>query len=513
MNIYFEIERLINFAIKKNLATNSDINYLRNKYLFLLQLDNYDFSFDSKQLEQIATENLEYPDELLNNIYNYCSNSQITTLGPYKEIVIANLMDVLLPLPNIIRSEFDNITKQNGIVSALEYYYNLSINSNYIKLQDLTKNNKWINSTSYGDFEITINLAKPEKDPKQIALIKKSISSSYPKCLLCSENEGFSGNYNHPSRTNLRIIPVTLNNENWFFQFSPYQYFNEHSIIFSASHRDMLISDNTFKALLDFVDIFPHYIIGANADIPIVGGSILNHDHFQAGNYTFPLEKAKSTHSISWDNYPSITGKILHWPLSVISLTGNRNEILNLTNTIFNCWLDYSDSSHEIISHSDERHNAINPIVRKNSNNSYTMYIILRNNRTNETYPDGIFHPHRHLHHIKKENIGLIEAMGLAILPGRLQNEIKAIKNIILSLSLNEIESISNTNNIFKHKNWLKELINSDQINEQNFEQIIKLGITQKFVEVLMCCGVFNNCNDSFIKFVQKTNGKIINLN
>ncbi len=366
VSISFEIERLINFAIQNCLIEPCDVNYIRNHYLNLFN--------ETTPKKHDIDEILLYPDSILDNMYQYVVSNNLN-LGSTEDIIKCRIMDVLIPRPNIVRSTFNLLHKNQGINLALEYFYKLSIASNYIKVVDIKKNQHWLTATKYGDLEITINLSKPEKDPKEIAKAKLHPKNDYPSCLLCLENEGFAGDYNKLSRFTHRIIPLNLNSETWYFQFSPYAYYTNHSIIFSSKHRDMKIGTDTFKALFDFVDLVPHYIIGANADIPIVGGSILTHDHFQAGSHVFPMEKAKILNEIVWNEAPQVNGYILDWPLSVIKIVGTKDDLLNLCMNILSKWLQYNDESVDIISYSTERHNTLNPIVRKTEDDKYKLYL------------------------------------------------------------------------------------------------------------------------------------------
>ena len=497
--INFEIERLINFAIQNILIEPCDINYIRNHYLNLFN--------ETTPKKYDIDENLLYPDLILENMYQYVVSNKLN-LGATEDIIKCRIMDILIPRPNIVRSTFNLIHKNHGINLALQYFYNLSIASNYIKVTDIQKNQHWLTKTQYGDLEITINLSKPEKDPKEIAMAKLQPKSDHPNCLLCLENEGFAGDYNKPSRFTHRVIPLSLNDETWYFQFSPYAYYANHSIIFSSEHRDMKISSDTFKALFDFVDLVPQYIIGANADIPIVGGSILTHDHFQAGSHVFPMEKAKTHSEIIWNEVPNIKGYILDWPLSVIKLIGTKDDLLKLGVNILSKWVEYSDESVDIVHHTTERHNTLNPIVRKTEDDKYELYLILRNNRKNETYPDGIFHPHREFHNIKKENIGLIEAMGLAILPGRLDNELEQIA-VLLNYP-DKINDINKSHPLWQHKDFIKEVCRRYDPFKSDF---LKKEVGQKFMQVLECSGVFKNDNNgiaAFKRFITHINAQIV---
>lgn len=507
MNINYEIERLINFAIQHKLIKFTDKTYICNQFYYLLQIKPQEEQQDTLNGIQ---ETLEYPDQILNNIYEYVLDNSELNLGLTKDMVTCRLMDVFIPHPSHIESQFKEIYANNGSSNALEYFYNLSIASNYIKMEDINKNQHWLSNTPYGDLEITINLSKPEKDPKEIEKAKRQKATGYPKCLLCLENEGYAGDYTKPSRFTHRIIPLSLNNETWYFQFSPYVYYNQHSIIFSKQHRDMKIDNNTFNALFDFVDMFPDYVIGANADIPIVGGSILSHDHFQAGKHIFPMDKAQVREVIKFNQYPKVKSEVLDWPLSVIRLRGNKTDLLNLSNKILKNWINYSDESVDVLNYTTERHNALNPILRKIDSNLYQLNLILRNNRRTEKYSYGIFHPHEHLHHIKKENIGLIEAMGLAILPGRLKNEMSLIEEVLLSPDRNAVSYINQGHPLWQHKDWIAELDACYQnITGLVIQDNIKQEIGKKFMQVLECSGVFKNDsqgNSAFLRFIEYNN-------
>ncbi len=447
-------------------------------------------------------------------MYKFILEHPKLQLGLTEDMIKCHIMDVLVPRPSIIQSKFKQAYVNYDANYALDYFYQLSIASNYIKMADIARNQHWLSKTPYGNLEITINLSKPEKDPSEIAAAKLHQTSSYPKCLLCAENEGFAGDYAKPSRFTHRVIPLCLNGETWYFQYSPYVYYNHHSIVFSAEHRNMLINQNTFKALFDFVDLIPDYIIGANADIPIVGGSILSHDHFQAGKHQFPMDKAAIRCQIALPAYPQIKAFILKWPLSVIRIEGARNDLQQASEYILDNWINYSDPLVDIIANSGERHNTLNPIVRQVAPDLYQINLILRNNRKSGQHPDGIFHPHQKLHHIKKENIGLIEAMGLAILPGRLDNELQQISQILLLNDVTVIEAIEETHPLWPHKDWLLELaILHSNYTKLNIVRLLHHEVAKKFMQVLECSGVFKNTKDgmkAFERFIQHLGGNIV---
>lgn len=495
-NINILIKKLVLYGINKDLIKKSDEIYVTNKFAEYFNLSEID----------IIEEEIEVDEELhfiLNDLIDYAiKNDLISDTAVSKDLFDTAVMSILIDRPsNVIASFWDKykITPKN----ATDYYYNLSINSNYIRKDRIEKDVKWKVSTEFSTLDITINLSKPEKDPKDIALLKNAPASNYPKCLLCKENEGYSGTISKPARQNHRIIPVKLNNEDWFIQYSPYVYYNEHLIIFNGEHIPMVINESTFVKLLDFVDIFPHYIIGSNADLPIVGGSILSHEHFQGGNYVFAMENAEVLHTFYSDTYKDVSINILKWPMSVIRLCGkDKTSIIELSNHILSKWKNYSDEEVSIFAKTnDTLHNTITPIVRF-KNNMYEMDLVLRNNYTTKEYPDGLFHPHKNLHHIKKENIGLIEVMGLAVLPSRLLSEMEALKSAILNN-----EDMLHNELTEKHANWATSFIkNYNNISEDNIDEILKDEIGKVFLEVLKDAGVFK-CNDTginaFVKFVK----------
>ena len=369
---------------------------------------------------------------------------------------------------------------------ATQYFYDLSIHSNYIRKARTDKNIKFSHYYKYGDIQISINLSKPEKDPKEIAKAKLAKSTGYPKCLLCKENVGYAGNMNHPTRQTHRIISLDLNGKTYNFQYSPYVYYNEHCIIFNNEHVPMVINRQTFENLFTFIEKFPHYMIGSNADLPIVGGSILTHDHYQGGRHRFPMQDASVIKEIEIKGYENIKVQMLNWPLSTLRLTADDKEVLvDLSDKILNHWINYDDVSCDILSHTnDVRHNKVTPIARMD-NNRYQIDIVLRNNRTNDEHPLGIFHPHAKHHHIKKENIGLIEVMGLAVLPARLKDELECLKLCLLKKKcIDDLESLK------KHKEWF-EYLQTLEFDEQSIDELIEKEVTKKFVSVLENAGVY----------------------
>lgn len=491
VNINYEINRLINFALNKYLISEEDIVYSTNLILSVLKLNEF--------TPEEVNEDLDIATPILENILGYAvSVNLIEDTITERDLFDTKVMNCVMPRPSEVINTFDEFYNESP-ERATEYYYNLSIHSNYIRKDRINKNIAWKTSTEYGDLDITINLSKPEKDPRDIAKAKLVKSSSYPKCLLCKENEGFEGSLNHPARQTHRIIPMNLNAQNYFMQYSPYTYYNEHCIIFNSQHIPMNISRETFNNLLVFTDILPHYFAGSNADLPIVGGSILSHDHYQGGHYTFAMEKALVEKEYSISGYEDVTVGRVKWPMSVIRLSSaNKNSILNLADHILTSWRSYSDESVEVISHTnDEPHNTITPIARKRDG-KYELDLVLRNNRTSKEHPLGIFHPHSEVHHIKKENIGLIEVMGLAVLPARLKDEL----NILKSYLLDKVEDISNDEIVTKHSEWYNYLTKKyDNINAENVDEILRNEVGIKFATVLSHAGVFKRDESGFNAF------------
>ncbi|MBR5922887.1 MAG: UDP-glucose--hexose-1-phosphate uridylyltransferase, partial [Clostridia bacterium] len=375
--------------------------------------------------------------------------------------------------------------------------------SNYIRRDRIKRDLKWKTATEFGELDITINLSKPEKDPKAIAAAKSAPQSGYPKCLLCKECEGYAGRINFPARQNHRVIPVTINDSEWFFQYSPYVYYNEHCIVFNGKHTPMAINRDAFIKLFDFVKLFPHYFVGSNADLPIVGGSILSHDHFQGGHYTFPMERAEVTEKISFAGFDDVSAGIVNWPMSVIRLSGKDTErIVDLADTILKSWRKYTDEEAFIFAETDGiPHNTITPIARRRGEN-FELDLVLRNNITTEEHPLGVYHPHANLHHIKKENIGLIEVMGLAVLPARLKDEMALLRTALI-----ENRDIRADEVLSKHADWADELKQKYTFNSKNTDDILKKEIGLVFSQVLADAGVFKKNADgkaAFLRFISE---------
>lgn len=486
-NLYQLIDRLIEINIENGLLDSMDCVYTRNRILALYKEEEYkvcekiedDFYAVLDQMAELAVEK-----ELIPN-----------TLA-HKDIFSSHIMNIFLDKPSVINERFFEKYKEDP-KKATEYFYNLSRKSNYVKVSRIEKNQSFRTQSKYGEIQITINLSKPEKDPKEIALAKTAVSNTYPTCLLCLENEGYEGTLTLPDRANHRMIRLNMNNKNWMMQYSPYLYYNEHCIVLSEHHSPMTICKDTFYQLLDFVKLFPHYFIGSNADLPIVGGSILSHEHYQGGRHTFPLDEAKQLFSFSIDKYPSIKASTLNWPLSTIELRStSREDLAKCSNEILEFWKGYSNEALQIIASTDGTpHNTITPICKKEGE-EYIMRLVLRNNRTDEANPMGIFHPHSDVHHIKKENIGLIEVMGLAILPGRLVKELNEVKAFVLGEASNVPEY---------HIPWAEELkLKYDS--KVSIDKYVEQAVGDKFARVLEDAGVYKineEGTQGFKKFVE----------
>ncbi len=482
MNINLEIERLVNFGIQKQLIDEFDRIYTRNLLLDLLKVEGVEETI-------VVNENLETCTEILENIAKYVTEQGFIENNMTEfDLFTTKVMSVLTPRPSEVVKEFFKLYEVDR-KKATDYFYNLSKDCNYIMVDRVKQNLEWDKETDFGKYKITINVSKPEKTIEEIQKAKLMKSSAYPKCLLCAENVGFAGHLNHPARQNLRTIPLTLNNEKWQLQYSPYVYYNEHCIVFNEEHVPMKISRETFVRLLDFVDFLPHYFVGSNADLPIVGGSILSHDHFQGGNYELPMARAKSKFEFISDKFKNIKLSIVEWPMSVLRISGkNKESLVELSDLILNTWRNYSAESVEIISHTGEvPHNTITPIARVNKSGDYELDLVLRNNRTSEEHPDGIFHSHREKYNVKRENIGLIEVMGLGVLPKRLIEEVESLKPYLSG----EVKGDLPKDNI--HYDWIQQLRTKygTNNNEKELVNIFNEEIGEKFASCLVDCGVF----------------------
>ena len=494
-DINYEINRLLNFAVQNGLITEDDMYYSANLLLDVLKAQE----FTMVKVE----EKLPTATPILENMLDYMAEKEMfVNTVTQRDLYDTALMNCVMPRPSEVIAKF----KADYAVSpekATENYFALSTASNYIRKDRIDKNVAWKTATEYGDLDITINLSKPEKDPRDIAAAKLVASTTYPKCLLCRENEGFAGHANHPARQNHRIIPMDFHGHQWFLQYSPYTYYNEHCIIFNSEHTPMKISRKSFENLADFLEVLPHYFAGSNADLPIVGGSILSHDHYQGGNYTFAMAKAPIEKEYEFAGFPDVKAGRLKWPMSAIRITSeNRQQLIDLAEKILNAWRGYTDDSVTIFAETDgEPHNTITPIGRR-VGKAYQFDLVLRNNLTTEEHPLGLYHPHAEVHHIKKENIGLIEVMGLAVLPARLKAEMAGIKEALLD----DVDSIDDDENLKSHAVWYKEIrAKHTDINKDNVDNIIQEEIGKVFMQVLTDAGVYKRNEqgmEAFDKFV-----------
>lgn len=498
IDIFEKLEQLIQYGVNKELISPLDMDYTRNRLLEVLGLD------DAEPRTVSGDSDLE---DILMPMLDWAVETGLIPDGTdtYRDLLDAKIMGCLVAPPSVIYAKFEEKRKHCGPKAATSWFYEMQQHAHYIHTGRIAKNVQWFTPTEDGELEITINLSKPEKDPKAIAEAKKLSQKQYPLCLLCKENVGFGGRINHPARQNHRIIPVTLTNESWFMQFSPYVYYNEHCIVFKGEHEPMQISKKTFERLLSFISIYPHYFIGSNADLPIVGGSILSHDHFQGGAHEFPMAKAKMEELFSLQKFPRVKAGIVKWPMSVIRLQSSDQQTLaEAADFILHEWKMYSDPEAGLFSHTGETpHNTITPIARRHGD-EYELDLVLRNNRTDKQHPDGIFHPHKEVHHIKKENIGLIEVMGLAVLPGRLAEELSQLKAALLSK--NPLEEIKACPSIMKHESWAERLIEKNTFTKDNVEAILQKEIGLIFSRILAQAGVFKRTEQgktAFKRFIQ----------
>ncbi len=474
------IQKLIRYAIQNQFITSDDIYVVRNQLMEALKLSDWE--------ENHAEYSGESIDELLLPLIEYaCENGIISDTANSRDLFDTKLMGILTPMPREVIAEFKRRYAADP-KDATDWYYDFSKKLNYVRAGRIAKDMKWTYDCEYGTLDITINCSKPEKDPRDIAAAKTQKASAYPKCQLCPENAGFAGHATHPARQNLRPIPMTVNGEKWQLQYSPYGYYNEHCIAFNEAHVPMKIDASVFGKLFDIVDYLPHYIIGSNADLPIVGGSILSHEHFQGGNYTFAMAKAPIEHEFSIKQYPDVKAGIVKWPMSVIRVSSeNREELAKCCNHILETWRAYTDESVGIFAETDgEPHNTITPIARKNGD-FYECDLVLRNNITTDDRPLGVFHPNPSLHHIKKENIGLIEVMGLAVLPARLAKEIALLEDAMLNG-----ENLYACPELTHHAEWAEEILKRyPDFCKENARVILEQEIGKVFLEVLEDAGVF----------------------
>ena len=487
------ILELVKYGLTTGLVDPADEVYTVNRLLEVLGVDDIeDETFEKVEAQPVWTqeEAEEKLEGILEDMMTYAYDNGIMKENSivYKDLFDTKLMGCLVNAPSVIRARFKDLYDNESSLAATDYFYKLSCDSNYIRRQRIKRDMKWTTDTEYGTLDVTINLSKPEKDPKAIAAAKNAKQSAYPKCQLCKENEGYAGRVNHPARENHRIIPVTINNSQWFFQYSPYVYYNEHCIVFNSKHTPMKIERATFGKLLDFVTQFPHYFVGSNADLPIVGGSILSHDHFQGGHYTFAMESAPVEYEFKMSGFDSVKAGIVKWPMSVIRLSGkNRAELEKACDKILVAWRAYSDESVGIYAFTDGAlHNTITPIARRHGD-VYECDLVLRNNITSEERPLGIFHPNPSLHHIKKENIGLIEVMGLAVLPARLASEITTLCDALVNKT-----DLTGDEKLSGHAEWMNGLYKKyPDAKAADAENIIKYEIGAVFEQVLLDAGVY----------------------
>ncbi len=474
------IKKLICYGLDCGLFQKRDEIFVTNRIMEILNIDEFECeeNFSDVNLEETLADILDFAVEkglIENDITN-------------RDLFDTKIMSAMLPRPSEVTDKFYELYKKSP-TEATDYFYKLSCDSDYIRRYRIKKDVKWVTPTEYGDLDITINLSKPEKDPKDIAAAKAAPQAGYPKCMLCRECEGYAGRLNFPARQNHRIIPLTINDTDWCFQYSPYVYYNEHCIVFNSKHTPMSINPATFRKLLDFVKLFPHYFVGSNADLPIVGGSILSHDHFQGGNYTFAMAKAPIETELSFKGFEDVKAGIVKWPMSVIRISSENDErLVELATLILKNWRSYTDESAFIFAETDgEPHNTITPIARKNGD-SFELDLVLRNNITTEEHPMGVYHPHAELQHIKKENIGLIEVMGLAVLPARLKTEMALLKTYILGN-----KDIEGEESLRKHSHWVKEIKEKySDITKSNIDGVIEAEIGLVFAKVLEHAGVFS---------------------
>lgn len=511
-----DIRWLVQYGVNTGLVPEEDVIFTSNRLLELFGLEEPEEAADTQEPEgadecagagsaetagKIAgADGLE---AVLGRMCDYaCEKGLIEEDSVvYRDLFDTKIMGLLMPRPSEVIRRFRELYEESP-EAATDYYYKLSQDSDYIRRYRVCKDMKWVAPTKYGDLDITVNLSKPEKDPKAIAAAKNARQSGYPKCLLCRENEGYAGRVNHPARQNHRIIPVTINNSQWGFQYSPYVYYNEHCIVFNSRHVPMKIDRAAFCKLFDFVKQFPHYFVGSNADLPIVGGSILSHDHFQGGHYEFAMAKASVERSFTVKGFEDVAAGVVNWPMSVIRLSGkDTDRIIALADIILGKWREYTDEEAFIYAYTDgEPHNTITPIARKRGEN-YELDLVLRNNITTQEHPLGVYHPHAKLHHIKKENIGLIEVMGLAVLPARLKTEMACLKKAIL-----EGADLRADGTISKHADWVEEFKPKyEKIDASNIDSIIEAEIGLVFMEVLEDAGVYKRTEEgqkAFDRFI-----------
>lgn len=501
-----DILKLTEYGMVTGLVPKEDERFTINRLLELFELEELDedavaaYQSRTPMSREEAEESLE---ELLNRLLDYAYENGILKENSvvYRDLFDTKIMGMLMPRPGEVIHKFQSLYEKDA-KAATDYYYTLSQDSNYIRRYRIRRDMKWTAETEFGELDITINLSKPEKDPKAIAAAKLAKQSGYPKCLLCKENEGYAGRVNHPARQNHRIIPITIHGSRWGFQYSPYVYYNEHCIVLNGEHTPMQINRDTFAKLFDFIRQFPHYFVGSNADLPIVGGSILTHDHFQGGHYTFAMERAEMEQEFTIPGYEDVTAGIVHWPLSVIRIRHKDSErLIELADHILKKWRNYSDPEAFIFEQTNgEPHNTITPIARRRGE-EYELDLTLRNNITTEERPLGVYHPREEYHHIKKENIGLIEVMGLAVLPSRLKKEMESLAECLVNK-----KDIASVEELKKHAAWVEGFLPKyTEITQENVWNILEKEVGEVFVKVLEDAGVYKCTEEgrkAFMRFV-----------
>lgn len=496
------IYRLVQYGIDTGLTPECEKNYTINLLLELFKEDDY----KAPEENCCGTADGSEPSDLEAILKGLLDEAVMRGIIPdsivYRDLFDTKLMNCLMPRPAQVQKEFWERYEKSP-EEATNYFYRLSQDSDYIRRYRIKKDRKWVVPSNYGDIDITINLSKPEKDPKAIAAAKNAKSVSYPKCQLCAENEGYAGRVDHPARENHRVIPITINDSPWGFQYSPYVYYNEHCIVFNQKHTPMKINREAFVKLFDFIKLFPHYFIGSNADLPIVGGSILSHDHFQGGNYTFAMAKAPIEKQVIIPGYEDVEAGIVKWPLSVLRIRHkDEKRLIELAVHVLEAWRQYTDEEAFVFAETDgEPHNTITPIARKKGE-LFELDLTLRNNITTEEHPLGVYHPHAQYHHIKKENIGLIEVMGLAVLPSRLKEELELLKKYIL-----EGKDVASDERIEKHADWVAEFLPKyERIDRENIKEILQKEVGIVFTHVLEDAGVYKCTEEgrkAFMRFVE----------
>lgn len=486
------IARLVQYGLHTGLVDPADVTYTTNRLLELLHKDSF--------TQPDRCEDAPLEDTLAQLLDWAVQQGLLDDNSTARDLFDTKLMGALTPPPSAVRARFSQLYQAKGPRAATDWYYKFSQDTDYIRRYRIQKDLKWVTDTRWGALDITVNLSKPEKDPKAIAAAKAAPQSGYPKCLLCRENEGYAGRGNHPARQNHRFIPVVINEQEWGFQYSPYVYYNEHCIVFNSQHTPMKIEPTTFRKLLDFVKQFPHYFVGSNADLPIVGGSILSHDHFQGGHYTFAMAKAPMESTWVFPGFEDVESGIVRWPMSVVRLRcADDARLVCLAAKILAAWRTYTDEDAFIYAQTDgQEHNTITPIARQNGG-MYELDLVLRNNITTDEHPLGLYHPHAQLHHIKKENIGLIEVMGLAVLPARLKSEMEALEQALLAgTDLYTDEALA------KHAAWVADFLpRHPEWNADTLHGIIQQEIGQVFAQVLEDAGVYKCTSDGRAAFTR----------